>query len=490
MNIITAISPIILLMTCIVIILFKVELDTSNVFIAFDREINSMGGPTQIALLISALFATIIGYNKSMDIKTYLKVILNGISHSIKSSTDAMIILLIIGALTSTWILSGIVPAMIYYGIEIINPHYFLVTACLISAIVSISTGSSWTTTATIGIAIMGIGDLLSISQGMTAGAIISGAYFGDKMSPLSETTNLAPSVAGSDLISHIKYMSYTTIPTMAITLLLFLIIGFNYTDNSISLNQLDIFIDNIASTWNIKPTLFLIPTLVIALIYLKISAQNTLIMGTIGAIIFSFIFQYELISSINSTHNNTSIITIINTMFIGTSIDSGNEIINDLFNRGGIEGMLWIILLVISAMTFGGVMYAGGFLKKITNQLISKSSSDFKLITSTTGACLFFNITTCDQYLAIVIPGRMFKEKYQEHNLSPLNLSRTIEDSGTVTSVLVPWNSCAVYHSGVLAINPIIYIPFCFFNIISPFMTILYAYFRIRIKKINDKEK
>lgn len=487
MKIYTAISPIILLMIFIIVIVFDFKLDNNTFPIQLDKDINSMNGPIQISLLISALFAAILGFNKNLDSKKYFQTIKKGVFSSIKSSYQAMIILLIIGALTSTWIISGIVPAMIYYGIEIINPHYFLFTACIISAIVSISTGSSWTTTATIGVAIMGIGELLSISQGMTAGAIISGAYFGDKMSPLSETTNLAPSVAGSDIISHIKYMSLTTVPTIIITLFIFLMIGTKYSDNSIALSQLDIFIDNIHSTWHITPILFIVPSIIVFLIYFRLSAIKTLLIGTISAIAISLIFQIDLINSI-SQNNNSTIVTIFkNIIFYGTNIDSGNTTINNLFNRGGIQSMLWIIMLVISAMTFGGVMHAGGFLAKITNLLISKSSSHFKLITSTSATCLFFNITTCDQYLSIVIPGRMFKEKYQDHKLSPVNLSRTIEDSGTVTSVLVPWNSCSVYHSGVLAINPLLYIPFCFFNILSPFITILYAYLNLKIKKIDD---
>ena len=477
MNTITALSPIILLIVLI----------TTNL-IVFE---NTMSGPNQIALFLASLFAVIIGYNKKINFSIYLKSIILGIKDSIKSSINAMIILLIIGALCSTWILSGIVPAMIYYGIELINPNYFLFTICIISAVVSMATGSSWTTTATIGIAIMSIGDLLTFSPGLTAGAIISGAYFGDKMSPLSETTNLAPSVSGSDLFNHIKYMSWTTIPSIILSLLCFYIIGLSNTNTMIETESLNNFLNTIENTWNISNILFIIPLFIIILIYMNVPAYITLITGTILAIIFSIILQSNLIDTINLSQSQSTFQTIINTVLNGNNFNTDDEQLRILFNKGGVTTMLWIVFLVISAMTFGGVMYKGGFLEKITNQLMMRSSNDSNIIISTAGSCLFFNITTCDQYLSIVIPGRMFKEKYQEYNLSPLNLSRTIEDCGTVTSVLIPWNSCSLYHSGVLSIDPLLYIPFSFFNLISPIMTVLFAYFNIKIKKNKDvKEK
>tara|TARA_B100001142_G_scaffold155359_1_gene155857 strand:+ start:21791 stop:23245 length:1455 start_codon:yes stop_codon:yes gene_type:complete len=455
---------------------------------------NPIKGPNQIALITAALIGSIIAHKK----KVSLKDLTTGIYDSIKSSLNAIVILLIIGGLTSSWILSGIVPAMIYYGIELINPQFFLLTSCIICAIVSLATGSSWTTAATVGVALIGIGNLLSINIGLVAGAIISGAYFGDKMSPLSETTNLAPSVSGSDLISHIRYMTYTTIPSIIITLLLFFFIGLKTESTLVSLDEIDIFLSAIDNNFFIGFELFLIPALIIVLIYKKVSAIKTLLVGLITGAIFAYIFQMELITQIiiNSnndwTATNTSIIeTIIKNIFLGTEIDLYNTEINKLLEKGGVFGMLWIVLLVLSAMVFGGVMYAGGFLKAITNQLISRSSSNIKLIGSTAGSCMFFNITTCDQYLAIVVPGRMFKEIYKDHKLDPCNLSRTIEDSGTVTSVLIPWNTCAIYHTATLGVNPLLYVPFCFFNIISPFMTLFFSYMEIKVKKLNhDKEE
>ena len=443
-----------------------------------------LSGPNQIALLITSSIAIIIAYCQ----KTTIKNLVTGITDSIKSSINAMIILLIIGGLTSTWILSGIVPAMIYYGIELINPHFFLVSTCLICAIVSISTGSSWTTVATIGIALIVVGKALSIPDGLVAGAIISGAYFGDKMSPLSETTNLAPSVSGSNLIDHIKYMTYTTVPTMLITLLLFFFIGlFSNTTNEISLENTNQILEVIESNFYIGWKLLILPFIIVILIYKRVSAIKTLAIGLIAGIWFACMFQGDLINKINLTHMSTTTDTITQSVFSGIQLDLQNQEVNKLLQKGGVTNMIWVVILVLSAMIFGGVMYAGGFLKKITDLLVSKSASHTQLIGSTVGSCLFFNTTACDQYLAIVIPGRMFKEKYKEHNLAPTNLSRTIEDSGTVTSVLIPWNSCAAYHASQLAVNPIVFLPFCFFNIISPFMTLLFAYLNIRIKKLKN---
>jgi len=472
-DILITLSPILILILILIFNVFYFE--------------NALEGPNQIALVISTLLASWIAHSRAINIKD-LGI---GIIDSIKSSINAIIILLIIGGLTATWILSGVVPAMIYYGVDLINPEFFLVTTCIICSIVSIATGSSWTTTATVGVALIGVGELLSINTSLVAGAILSGAYFGDKMSPLSETTNLAPSVSGSDLINHIKYMTHTTLPTILITLLIFFFIGVSYKETIVSLDEMNIFLNVIRSHFYIGFELFMLPLLVVVLIYNKFSAIKTLLIGLLAGALFAYIFQIELINQINISLNNNTLETIIKTIFFGTDIDLNNHSINALLEKGGVFGMLWIILLVLTAMAFGGVMHAGGFLKRITNLLVSKASSHASIVTSTAGSCVFFNITTCDQYLAIVIPGRMFKEVYEEHNLAPTNLSRTIEDSGTVTSVLVPWNSCSAYHSTTLGIDPISFIPFCFFNIISPFMTLLFAYLNIKIEKIkNDKKE
>ena len=447
---------------------------------------NTMAGPNQFALLIATLLGGIISYQKNKNIN----ILITGIIDSIKSSTNAIFILLIIGGLTSIWILSGFVPAMIYYGVELMNPQFFLITTCLICSIVSISTGSSWTTAATIGIALIGIGNVLGINEGLVAGAIISGAYFGDKMSPLSETTNLAPSVSGTNLIDHIKYMTHTTLPSILITLIIFFVIGLCSTQKNIELGEIDVLMKSIESYFYIGTELFILPFIIIILVYKKFSAIKTLLIGVLTGIVFAYIFQKGLIDDINTYTNKSGLETIINTIFFGTDIRTNSESINNLLMKDGVAGMLWIVLLVITSMAFGGVMHAGGFLNRITSLLIPKKPTHAQLVSSTTGSCLFFNITTCDQYMAIVIPGRMFKEVYKDNMLDATNLSRTIEDSGTVTSVLVPWNSCAAYHSEMLAVNTMAYLPFCFFNIISPFMTLMFAYMNIKIRKLNDNEK
>ena len=466
MNIVLTFVPITILITLLCVNIFLFE--------------NSMSGPNQLSLLLASFIGAYIANKHGVQTHTLLE----GIKDSIKSSVNAMIILLIIGGLTSTWILSGVVPAMIYYGMEVINPDFFLVTTCIICAIVSISTGSSWTTAATIGIALMGIGEILGINQGLIAGAIISGAYFGDKMSPLSETTNLAPSVSGSNLIDHIKYMTYTTIPSITITLLIFFVIGLLSSNNNSSFEETNLLLNTIESHFYVGLELFILPLVIAILIYYKSSAIKTLSIGLLSGLLFAYLFQYELVNQINTYTNKTTIETMIRTIFYGTDIRTNNELLNDLLIKDGMKGMFWIVILVITSMTFGGIMYKGGFLQRITDLLLPKSSTNTDLIKSTSASCVFFNITTCDQYMAIVIPGRMFKEIYKKHELHSVNLSRTIEDSGTVTSVLVPWNSCAAYHAEILAINPLMYMPFCFFNIISPFMTLLFAYGNIQIKK------
>ncbi len=447
---------------------------------------NTMAGPNQFALLIATLLGGIISYQKNKNIN----ILITGIIDSIKSATNAIFILLIIGGLTSIWILSGFVPAMIYYGVELMNPQFFLITTCLICSIVSISTGSSWTTAATIGIALIGIGNVLGINEGLVAGAIISGAYFGDKMSPLSETTNLAPSVSGTNLIDHIKYMTHTTLPSILITLIIFFVTGLFSTQKNIELGEIDVLMKSIESYFYIGTELFILPFIIIILVYKKFSAIKTLLIGVLTGIVFAYIFQKGLIDDINTYTNKSGLETIINTIFFGTDIRTNSESINNLLMKDGVAGMLWIVLLVITSMAFGGVMHAGGFLNRITSLLIPKKPTHAQLVSSTTGSCLFFNITTCDQYMAIVIPGRMFKEVYKDNMLDATNLSRTIEDSGTVTSVLVPWNSCAAYHSEMLAVNTMAYLPFCFFNIISPFMTLIFAYINIKIRKLNDTKK
>tara|TARA_Y100000994_G_scaffold75036_1_gene61805 strand:- start:21685 stop:23118 length:1434 start_codon:yes stop_codon:yes gene_type:complete len=462
-------------------IIFLVVLLTINVSVFGD---DALSGSIQIVLILSSAFASIIAFNLGF---TWLEI-QKGIVKSINSSIPSILILFLVGSLAGSWLLSGIVPAFIYYGIQILNAKIFLFAACIICIVVSMATGSSWTTSATIGIALIGIGRALDISDGLVAGAILSGAYFGDKMSPLSDTTNLAPAMAGSDLISHIKYLSLTTVPSIIISLIIFIILGLNISDN-IGSNNAEIISNSILDKFYISPILFIVPLVVIILIYNKIKAVPALFVGVILGSVFALIFQSNLVLEVSNSSSNSWKALFSGTMislYGSISIDASNEMVSKLLSSSGMFGMLDTIWLVICAMIFGGVMEKAGFLKKIISIILNKIKSTGSLISSTAGTCIFFNLTASDQYISIVVPGKMYSSIYKEKGLAPENLSRTLEDSGTVTSVLVPWNTCGAYHASVLNVATLTYLPFCFFSLISPIMTILFAYLRIKIKKLN----
>ena len=462
-------------------IIFLVVLLTINVSVFGD---DALSGSIQIVLILSSAFASIIAFNLGF---TWLEI-QKGIVKSINSSIPSILILFLVGSLAGSWLLSGIVPAFIYYGIQILNAKIFLFAACIICIVVSLATGSSLTTSATIGIALIGIGRALDISDGLVAGAILSGAYFGDKMSPLSDTTNLAPAMAGSDLISHIKYLSLTTVPSIIISLIIFIILGLNISDN-IGSNNAEIISNSILDKFYISPILFIVPLVVIILIYNKIKAVPALFVGVILGSVFALIFQSNLVLEVSNSSSNSWKALFSGTMislYGSISIDVSNEMVSKLLSSSGMFGMLDTIWLVICAMIFGGVMEKAGFLKKIISIILNKIKSTGSLISSTAGTCMFFNLTASDQYISIVVPGKMYSSIYKEKGLAPENLSRTLEDSGTVTSVLVPWNTCGAYHASVLNVATLTYLPFCFFSLISPIMTILFAYLRIKIKKLN----
>ena len=461
-------------------IIFLVILLSINVSIFGD---DSLSGSIQIVLILSSAVASIIAFNLGFSWLDIQK----GIIKSINSSLPSILILFLVGSLAGSWLLSGVVPAFIYYGIQILNAKIFLFAACVICIVVSMATGSSWTTSATIGIALIGIGRALDISDGLVAGAILSGAYFGDKMSPLSDTTNLAPAMAGSDLISHIKYLSLTTVPSIIISLVIFIVLGFNISD-SIGLNNAEIISSAIKEKFYISPVLFIVPLTVIILIYNKIKAVPALFVGVILGSVFALIFQSGLVVDVSNSETLSSKALFSGKMislYGSISINTSNPLVTDLLSSSGMFGMLDTIWLVICAMIFGGVMEKAGFLKQITSIILNKIKSSGSLISSTAGTCIFFNLTASDQYLSIVVPGKMYSSIYKEKGLAPENLSRTLEDGGTVTSVLVPWNTCGAYHASVLNVATLTYLPFCFFNLISPIMTILFAYLKIKIKRI-----
>lgn len=432
----------------------------------------------QFILLIGGAVAATVGFFNKVTITTMI----SEIYENLKSVFVPIMILFLVGALAGTWLVSGVIPAMVFYGLKVLSPAIFLPASVIISAIISIATGSSWTTSATVGIALVGIGTALGIPTGMIAGAVISGAYFGDKMSPLSDTTNLAPAMAGTDLFTHIRYMAITTVPTILITLVVFSILSFSIdTTGNADVSGL---LKTIETTFQITPYLFIVPVAVIGLILAKTKPLIALGVGVILAAIFAFIFQSAILDSLSSS----KVSAIVNAIFTDTSIVTDNETLNNLFSAGGMKGMIWTILLIVSAMVFGGIMDAIGALERITNALLKIASSVFGLFASTVVSCLGLNIIASDQYLAIVIPGKMFKQAYEDKNLAPENLSRTLEDSGTVTSVLIPWNTCGAYQAGVLGVGVSEYFVYAIFNWLSPFMTLFFAAFNIKIKQLVKK--
>ncbi|MGA8855294.1 MAG: Na+/H+ antiporter NhaC [Christiangramia sp.] len=453
-----------------------------NVYVYGD---DALSGSNQFILLMGGGVAAIVGFFN----KVKFDYMIDEVAKNIQSTAGAILILLMVGALAGTWLISGIIPTMIYYGLQILNPTIFLAACVIICSIISVATGSSWTTSATVGIALIGIANALDISLGMTAGAILSGAYFGDKMSPLSDTTNLAPAMAGTDLFTHIKYMAITTVPTITITILIFIIIGLNLdtsgtADTSAILGSID-------SAFNISPWLFIVPALVIFLIIKKTPPLVALLVGTLLGAIAALIMQPDVVRSVSGADELNFISGykgIMNAITVDTAVETDSKALNDLFASSGMAGMLGTIWLILCAMVFGGIMEAIGALARISKALLNMFHTTFGLFASTVFSCLALNVTASDQYLAIVVPGKMFAKAYKEKGLAPENLSRTLEDSGTVTSVLVPWNTCGAYHSGVLGVPTLSYLGYAFFNYLSPFMTLLFAAIGIKIKMLSEK--
>lgn len=453
-----------------------------NVFFVFGDD--ALSGSNQFILLLGAAVAAIVGFYNKVSYKRMI----DEVAENVKSTSGAILILLMVGALAGTWLVSGIIPTMIYYGLQILNPTIFLAACVIICAIISIATGSSWTTSATVGIALIGIGETLGISLGMTAGAVLSGAYFGDKMSPLSDTTNLAPAMAGGELFAHIKYMSITTIPTITVTIIVFIIIGLSI--DTTGTPDISDKLSAIKGAFNITPWLFLVPVVVIALIVKKTPPLVALLIGTLLGGIAAVIAQPDIIKAIAETETldfKSAYKGVMKAITVDTSVETTSKELNDLFSSGGMKGMLGTIWLIICAMVFGGVMDAIGALARISKALLNIASSTFGLFASTVASCLALNVTASDQYLALVVPGKMFKKAYEDKGLAPENLSRTLEDSGTVTSVLIPWNTCGAYQSGVLGVSVGEYFFYAIFNWLSPFTTLLFAALRLKIKMIRS---
>lgn len=470
-------------------IIFLVVMLVINVMIFKD---DATYGPNQLALLLSGMVVLAIG---AFHLKVPYKKMEDQVVYSISLATQACLILLVVGSLIGIWIVSGIVPTMIYYGLKIINPTFFLPVACISCCIVALSTGSSWSTTGTVGLALIGIGNALGIPEGMIAGAIISGAYFGDKMSPLSDTTNLAPAMAGTDLFTHIRHMMYTSIPAILMAIIGFTILGLFYGGGILDTKILNETLAVMESNFNISLWLFLIPVATIAMVARQIPAFPALVIGALLGAVAAVIFQPELL-----TRMSDGVLTLksayqqlLKVAFGGFTIESGNATIDKLFCRGGMVNMLNTVWLIMMAMVFGGTLEATGMLAKLANTVLKMVVGTGSLVGSTLATCLFMNMTASDQYLAIVVPGRMFKKAYDDYGLHPKNLSRALEDSGTVTSVLVPWNSGGAYNSGVLGVATLTYLPFCFFNILSPLVSLFLATTGWTIEKLvteNQEEE
>ena len=473
-------KPTISLWGALIPVIILVILLSFNVTIYGD---DALGGSNQFILLIGAAVAAVVGFRNKVSYDSML----DAIGSNLKSTTGAILILLFVGALAGTWLLSGIIPAMIYYGLQILHPNIFLPACIIICAIISVATGSSWTTSATVGIALIGIGRALDIPVGMVAGAVISGAYFGDKLSPLSDTTNLAPAMAGSDLFTHIKYMTHTTVPSIIITMIVFLILGF--FQNTSGAADTDVLLTSIKGSFTINLWLFVVPILVIFLIIKKTPPLAALLAGTLLGGLFALIFQPDIVAKItgaNILSPTTAYQGVMNAIISDISITTSNDLLNELFSSGGMKGMLGTIWLIICAMVFGGIMDAIGGLKKLSNSMLSIAQSTFQLFASTAASCVVINLTASDQYLSIVLPGKMFNKAFADKDLAPENLSRTLEDAGTVTSVLIPWNTCGAYQSGVLGVGVGEYFIYAIFNWLSPIMTLIYAYFGIKIRKLS----
>ncbi len=447
---------------------------------------DALSGSSQMIILLVTGFAAAIGMLRGVTWQVQQKNIIE----TIGAAMPAVLILLLVGALASIWLLCGTVPLLVYYGVKLLNPTIFLPACVIACALTSLISGSSWSTAATIGVAMVAVGRALEIPDGMIGGAIISGSYFGDKVSPLSDTTNLAAGVTETPLFEHIRYLSYTTVPAILISLVLFAILGLNLETSNTAVD-VDHVLNAIDERFNITLWLLLPAIITLGLIVKKVNAIPALFVGILVGIVFAVIFQGELIADLVAQLNNAKqpyYRIIMGTLFTGVSIDTSNVILNELFSANGMQGMLNTVWLILAAMAFGGVMEASGMLQRIMASVKSLATNFFSLIACTTGTCLITNVSTSDQYISVALPGRMYAGLYKEMGYAPENLSRTLEDTGTVTSVLIPWNTCGAYHAAVLSIGTLTYLPYCFFNLISPLMTLLFAWAMIKIKRLDDK--
>ncbi len=431
-----------------------------------------LGGDPQIPLIAAAIFTALIALRTGVSWKDLEKGGIEGITTGLK----AIVILLVIGMIIGAWMLAGVVPAMVYYGLMLLNPSIFLIAICLIACVTSLATGSSWTTAGTVGVAGMGIAVGMGIPLGLAAGAIVSGAYFGDKMSPLSDTTNLAPAVTGVDLFDHIRHMVYTVTPSLIISLILFGVIGATLGGGAANVDEVNLIMSTLRDNFTINPLLLLPAVLVIAMVIFRIPALPGLIGGVFLGGLFAFIFQ------------GAGLADIVGAVHYGFEGATGVEVVDDILSRGGLDSMLWTISLVLCALFFGGIMEKARMLEVIVDKILTVAKSTGSLVLSAVLTCIFVNFVTADQYLAIVLPGRMYTPAFKERKLHPKNLSRIVEDAGTMTSALVPWGTCGAFMAAALGVPTFVYAPFAFLLLLNPLVSIFYGFTGITMEKLPDE--
>lgn len=448
---------------------------------------NPTGGPIQLALTFTAFIGILLGFKNRVPWKKMEQ----SISDSVGIATNAIFILFCVGALIGTWIISGTVPSMIYYGLHFLSPEIFFPTACLLCAFVSLSIGSSWTTMATVGLALVGISSVLGLSIPITVGAIVSGSYFGDKMSPLSDTTNLSPAVAGSELFSHIRHMAWVSIPSFLISLLLYTVIGLTMESESSSAIELNTFTDALQARFDIGLHLLVPLLILLVMAYKRVPALPTIFSGALLGALFALVFQYQVVLDFANDPGSHEAIAltrgISQVMFDGYTADTGVEVIDKLLNRGGMWGMAQTVWLVLSAMLMAGVFSSIGVFNAVASALIRITRKTGSLIMVTLSNCFLMNLIAGEQYISIIVPGQIWRREYEKRNLAAVNLSRCLEDAGTLTSPLIPWTTCGAYIYGVLGLSSFAYIPFCFFNIINPVISAIYGYTGFTVMKKTD---
>jgi len=453
-------------------VLLLISLLTINIQYVFKD--TALDGAIQLSLLISAAFAGIIAYKNGDNWKSLEK----GIVKSISIAIPSILILLLIGAVAGSWLIAGIIPTLVYYGLEFIHPNFFLVSCCISCSIVSLITGTSYATIATIGVALLSIGTVFGISAPIIAGAIISGAYFGDKLSPLSDTTNLAPTIAGGELFKHIKFMLWTTIPSLTISLILFQLLSNHASFETFSTSKIFIIQQEIEEKFTISALLLIVPLITFILIIKKVQAIPALSLSILLACLSSIFFQANIINELSSVELNgwKSIYVSFKAIYGNITIETNIEELKRLFSTGGMSGMLNTIWLILCAMIFGGIMEKAGFLNTIGQTLVKYAKNNTSLISATAFSSIVMNFIASDQYVSIILPGKMFKKSYEEKGLRAEALSRTLEDAGTVTSVLIPWNTCGITQATVMGVLTLEYAPYCFFCWLSPIITILFS--------------